>query len=166
MIAPMRYVDRQRTSDAFFPRGRRHYWKAGWQRQLVPATIDVMVEFAARRPSPHTRLSLQQMHGAAARVSPTATAFAHRHDQWEVQILAQWLDATDDEPNIRWARECHAALEPHLERAVYVNSLGDDESDRVSEAYGSNYERLAAIKAVYDPANFFRSNQNVATPPR
>jgi hypothetical protein len=46
-----------------------------------------------------------------------------------------------------------------------VNSLGDDESDRVSEAYGSNYEALAAIKTVYDPANFFRSNQNVATAP-
>jgi FAD/FMN-containing dehydrogenase len=166
MIAPMRYVDRQRTSDSFFPRGRRHYWKAGWQRRLAPAAIDVMVEFAACRPSPYTRISLQQMHGAAARVPSTATAFAHRHDQWEVQILSQWLDAADDEPNIRWARECHAALEPHLDRAVYVNSLGDDESDRVSDAYGSNYERLAAIKAVYDPANFFRSNQNVVTMPR
>jgi FAD/FMN-containing dehydrogenase len=166
IIAPMRYVDRQRTSDSFFPRGRRHYWKAGWQRRLTPAAIDVMIEFAARRPSPYTRLSLQQMHGAAARVPPTATAFAHRHDQWEVQILSQWLDAADDEPNIRWARECHAALEPHLDRGVYVNSLGDDESDRVSAAYGSNYERLAAIKAIYDPANFFRSNQNVATPSR
>ena len=81
----------------------------------------------------------------------------------EVQILSQWLDPADDEPNINWARECHAALEPHLDRAVYVNSLGDDESDRVREAYGSNYERLAATKAVYDPVNFFRSNQNVVT---
>jgi FAD/FMN-containing dehydrogenase len=161
IIGPMRYVDRQRASDAFFRRGRRHYWKAGWQRRLTPAAIDVVVEFATRRPSPYTRLSLQQMHGAAARVPPTATAFAHRHDQWEVQILSQWLDAADDEPNIRWARECHGALAPHLDHAVYVNSLGDDESDRIPEAYGSNYERLAIIKAVYDPANFFRSNQNV-----
>jgi hypothetical protein len=39
-------------------------------------------------------------------------------------------------------------------------------SDRVGEAYGSNHERLAAIEAVYDPANFFRSNQNVTTPAR
>ena len=165
-IAPMRYIDRQRTSDSFFPHGRRHYWKAGWQRRLASTAIEVMVEFAARRPSPYTRLSLQQMHGAAARVPPTATAFAHRHDQWEVQILSQWLYAADDGPNVRWARACHAALEPYLDRAVYVNNLGDDESDRVSEAYGSNYERLAAIKAVYDPANFFRSNQNVVTMPR
>jgi FAD/FMN-containing dehydrogenase len=165
-IGPMRYVDRQRASDAFFPPGRRHYWKAGWQRRLAPAAIDVIVEFAARRPSPYTRLSLQQMHGAAARRPPGATAFVHRHDQWEVQILSQWLDPADDEVNIGWARECYAALEPHLERAVYVNMLGGDETDRVREAYGANYERLAAIKAIYDPTNFFRSNQDVATTAR
>jgi hypothetical protein len=46
----MRYVDRQRASDGFFPPGRRHYWKAGWQRRLAPAAIDVIVEFAVRPP--------------------------------------------------------------------------------------------------------------------
>jgi len=163
MIRPMRYVDLQCGGDVNFPRGRRHYWKAGFQQRLEAAAIDVMIDFAARRPSPYTRISLQQMHGAAARVSPTETAFAHRHDQWEVQILSQWLGAADDERNIRWAREVYAAMEPHLEHAVYVNSLGGDESDRVREAYGRNYERLAAIKGAYDPTNFFRSNQNVAT---
>ena len=44
--------------------------------------------------------------------------------------------------------------------------LGGDETSRIREAYGANYERLAAIKAIYDPTNFFRSNQNVATTPR
>jgi FAD/FMN-containing dehydrogenase len=77
-------------------------------------------------------------------------------------MLSQWLDAADDEQNIRWAREVYAAMKPYLEHAVYVNMLGEDESDRVREAYGRNYERLASIKAAYDPTNFFRSNQNVA----
>jgi FAD/FMN-containing dehydrogenase len=163
MIRPMRYVDLQCGGDASWPRGRRHYWKAGFKRRLEAAAIDVMIDFAARRPSPYTRIALQQMHGAAARVSPTETAFAHRHDQWDFLMLSQWLDADDDERNIRWAREVYAAMEPHLEHAVYVNSLGGDESGRVREAYGRNYERLAAIKAAYDPTNFFQSNQNVAT---
>jgi FAD/FMN-containing dehydrogenase len=160
-ITAMGYVDLQSGGDAAFPQGRRHYWKAGFLRRLGPEVIDVLVDVAATRPSPHTQLGLQQMHGAAARVPATATAFPHRHAQWDCMLLSQWDDAADDDVNIRWTRECHAALAPHLECAVYVNDLGADEADRVREAYGAAYERLAAIKRAYDPDNFFRSNQNV-----
>jgi FAD/FMN-containing dehydrogenase len=161
-IGPMSYVDRQRASDATWPRGQRQYWKAGWLRRLDPAAIDAMIDFAARRPSPYSRVSLQQMHGAAARVSPTETAFPHRHDQWDFLALSTWNDPSDDEPNVRWARELYAAMRPYLASAVYVNSLGGaDDGDRVREAFGVNYDRLAAIKNTYDPDNFFRSNQNV-----
>jgi FAD/FMN-containing dehydrogenase len=161
-IAPMSYVERQRLGDAAYPRGRRHYWKAAYLRRLDAAAIDVMVDFAARRPSPYTRVSLQQMHGAASRVSPTETAFAHRADQWDFLSLSQWDRPADDEANVRWARELHAAMRPFAEAAVYVNSLGGpDDGDRVREAFGGNYDRLAAIKKAHDPGNFFRSNQNV-----
>ena len=162
MIAPMSFVDLQRGGDATYPRGRRHYWKAGFLRRLDLAAIDTLIHFAAMRPSPYTRIGLQQMHGAAARVPAAETAFGHRHDQWDCIMLSQWDSPADDERNIRWARELYVAMEPYLERAVYVNSLGNDEPDRVRTAYGANYERLAAIKAKYDPGNFFRWNQNVA----
>ena len=33
--------------------------------------------------------------------------------------------------------------------------------DRVEASYGENYERLAKIKAKYDPDNFFHVNQNI-----
>lgn len=161
-IAPMSFVDLQRGGDGAFPRGRRHYWKASFLRRLEQGAIDVLVEFTATCPSPYTQVGLQQMHGQAARVSPTETAFAHRHDQWDCLILTQWDDSADDERNIRWTRELHAALRPWVEDAVYVNNLGDDEADRVRSAYGANFDRLAAVKAKYDPDNFFRGNQNVA----
>jgi FAD/FMN-containing dehydrogenase len=52
-------------------------------------------------------------------------------------------------------------MEPWSAGSVYVNSLDHDDAARVAEAYGRNYARLAAIKAVYDPDNRFRRNQNI-----
>ena len=162
-VMPMSFIDLQRGGDSAFPPGRRHYWKGGFLRRLSPEAIDVLVHFAATLPSPQTQIGLQQMHGSAARVASTATAFAHRHDQWDCLMLTQWDRRADDEQNIRWTRELYARMEPHLERAVYVNDLGGDEGDRIRSAYGANYDRLAAVKAKYDPTNFFRWNQNVTT---
>jgi FAD/FMN-containing dehydrogenase len=160
-IEPRSYVAIQSGGDGTFPTGRRQYWKGGFLRRLGPETVEVLLHFAATRPSPHTPIALQQMHGAAARVPSTETAFAHRHDQWDFVILSQWNSAVDDERNIRWTRDFHAAMAPHLEQAVYVNDLGADEPERVRAAYGASYDRLVAVKAKYDPANFFRGNQNV-----
>jgi FAD/FMN-containing dehydrogenase len=41
-----------------------------------------------------------------------------------------------------------------------VNYLSEGE-DRVQEAYGTNYDRLVALKNKYDPTNLFRRNQNI-----
>ena len=44
---------------------------------------------------------------------------------------------------------------------VYVNNLGEDDDQRVKQAYGANYDRLAALKTKYDPTNLFRHNHNI-----
>ena len=59
-------------------------------------------------------------------------------------------------------------MAPHATGGVYVNFLHNDEGEaRVRASYGSRYDRLAEIKARFDPANVFRSNQNIrpAAPP-
>ena len=46
--------------------------------------------------------------------------------------------------------------------SAYVNFLGEEGPDRVRAAYpGTTWDRLAGVKARYDPDNFFRLNQNV-----
>ena len=63
---------------------------------------------------------------------------------------------------IAWARDTFAALGPHLAPRSYGNYLAADDDDRVRQAYGANYDRLAAVKRRYDPDNVFHLNPNVA----
>ena len=53
------------------------------------------------------------------------------------------------------------SIQPYLSNKAYVNALGVEGEDRVREAYGQNYEKLAALKLKYDPGNMFRMNQNI-----
>ena len=161
-IRPMRFVELQSGGDAAFPNGRRHYWKGTFIRDLTDEMIEVLLRYAARFPSPYTMIGLQQMHGAAARIPAAATAFAHRNEQWDCLILAQWESPAEDARGIGWVRELYAELAPLAQDAVYVNDLGDDEPERVRSAFGANYDRMVKLKAKYDPENFFRGNQNIA----
>jgi FAD/FMN-containing dehydrogenase len=160
-IQPMPYRTIQSGSDAAFPFGQQHYWKAAWLKELSDDAIEVILRFAAEKPSAATGIALQEMHGAAARVAHDGTAFPHRDSHYDFLILSQWADAADSEKNIEWTRALFDAMQPFLERGVYVNDLGEEGEDRVRAAYGANYDRLAALKARYDPTNFFRVNQNV-----
>ena len=60
-----------------------------------------------------------------------------------------------------WVSESSAALDQGDEGA-YVNFMADEGEARIHAAYpGTTWDRLAAVKARYDPANLFRLNQNV-----
>jgi hypothetical protein len=161
-IAVLPYADWQCAPDAGYPLGRLHYWKSGYLRHLTDAAVDTLLGLVQGMPSGVSGIGLQGLRGAASRVPVDATAFPHRAEQYDFLILAQWSDAGESERNITWARESFAAMRPHLEDGVYVNNLGAEGPDRVRAAYGPNHERLAQLKNVYDPANVFRLNQNVA----
>ena len=165
------YCALQTVIDERMPPGRQHYWKTNFLKDLSDEAIDVILQFATERPSPapvhgptgpsRASIGLQHVHGAAARIDPTATAFPHRHVHHDFLIVSQWTDSADADRHIAWTREFFEAMRSFTERAVYVNGLGVEGEDRVREAYGANYPRLAAIKARYDPTNLFRANQNI-----
>jgi FAD/FMN-containing dehydrogenase len=160
-VQPMPYRSLQSMFDGAFPPGRLHYWKAGFLKDLSEDAIDVLARFSAERPSPATAVGLQQIHGAAARVDRAATAFAHRDSQYDFLVLSQWEDPADTTRNIDWTKSFFEAMRPFLASGVYVNDLGQEGEERVKAAYGGNYDRLAKIKAKYDPDNVFRLNQNI-----
>ena len=70
-------------------------------------------------------------------------------------------DPANNEKMIDWAREYWNALHPYSAGGAYVNFMMDEGIDRVQATYRNNYQRLAAIKAKYDPQNLFRVNQNI-----
>ena len=71
-------------------------------------------------------------------------------------------DPTKKDELREWTVAYWEALHPYAGGGTYINMMmGDEGGDRVRTAYGSNYERLAQIKAKYDPDNFFHINQNI-----
>jgi hypothetical protein len=160
-IQPMPYAVLQSARDEGLPFGRFHYWKSGWLRDVTDGAIETLMQFLPQMPSSASSVGLQQLHGVASRIAPSATAFPHRAEQYDFLILSQWSDATDSDRNVQWTRALFEAMQPHLEASVYVNNLGDEGPGRVQSAYGENYPRLAAVKRTYDAGNLFRANQNI-----
>src|SRR5215207_3641454 len=109
-----------------------------------------------------TGILLQQLGNAANRVSPAATAFVHRDARWDGLLLTSWEDPTEDAAQIDWTRQAWRSLRPFSTGGVYVNAVADGDAEEIGGAYGTNYARLAAVKAKYDPTNLFRMNANIS----
>ncbi|MQA74234.1 MAG: FAD-binding protein [Solirubrobacterales bacterium] len=111
--------------------------------------------------APMAATQLRVLGGAMARVSADATAFAHRERRVMVNLVAMYERSDEAAVQEAWVTDFAAALR-HGEAGAYAGFLGDEGEARVRQAYpGSTWERLAAIKARYDPTNLFRLNQNV-----
>ena len=120
-----------------------------------------MLEALTTNPSAMNEIELAYLGGAAARVAPGETAFGARSSPFVLNLLGNWSEPADDAANISWIRSLFARLRPAMVPGVYVNFMSGDEDDRVPEAYRERWERLRAIKTIYDPGNFFRLNQNI-----
>ncbi len=162
MVTVMPYIAMQQMIDAGAPHGLRSYWKSSFLRELPDAAIDTFVESAKSCRSPRSFAILEHGHGAATRVAPDATAFSMRSEGFDLVLIGLWSDPAEDALHTGWTRDFHAAMQPWTLKAVYVNSLDQDEAARIPEAYGENYARLSAIKGKYDPENRFRRNHNIA----
>jgi FAD/FMN-containing dehydrogenase len=85
----------------------------------------------------------------------------HRDAPWVAHPLGLWEDPADDERARAWARGLCADLRPYSTGAVYLNFESASEQ-RLEEGFGSeNLDRLAAVKAEYDPDNVFHLHHNI-----
>jgi FAD/FMN-containing dehydrogenase len=127
----------------------------------LPVAQTIM-DFLTASDSPVRVSQLRVLGGAIARVPADATAYAHRGSRIMVNLAAFY--ETDEEKPARqaWLAEFASAIQQG-DTGRYVNFLSDDGEAGVHAAYPrETYDRLASIKAVYDPENLFRVNHNIA----
>jgi FAD binding domain/Berberine and berberine like len=162
MVRPMRYPE-------IYPPEDESYHPKAIGRTLFIDRVDrdvatMIVDYLQRSDASLRVAQLRVLGGAMARVPADATAFAHRRSRILVNVAA-FYDGPDDRPRREaWVKEFATALH-QKDPGAYVAFLANEGDARIRAAYpGSTWDRLAAVKACYDPDNVFRMNQNV--PPK
>ena len=79
-------------------------------RRIVPTlrdeVIDNIIEHSAHKPSPQTLLLVEHLHGAAARVPVSATAFPHRQEHYGVLAMSIWPNPSDSDQSSSGRDSC------------------------------------------------------------
>jgi FAD/FMN-containing dehydrogenase len=161
VIGVQPYAAWQTAFDPLLTPGAFNYWKSHNFTALSDGLLDTLVDYVGTLPTEECEIFIGQVGGASSRIGADATAYPHRDANFVMNAHTRWRERGDERAAIKWAREFFAATAPHATGGVYVNFMPEDETERVPGAYGSNYVRLAALKAKYDPGNLFRLNQNV-----
>ena len=161
-FVPMPFPMLQGMFDALYPPGHQWYWKADFVNELNDEAIALHVKHAAQLPTLQSTMHLYPINGAAHKAASDETPWNYRHSTWSEVIVGVDPDPANKDRITEWARNDWQDLHPFGAGGAYVNFMMDGEGDeRIRATYGDNYERLAQIKAKYDPGNFFRVNQNI-----
>jgi len=160
-VQPMPLPAIQSAFDPIFPPGEQWYWRADFVEEIPDEAIEQHVRFAAELPSWKSTMHLYPIDGAVQRVGPNDTPWGYRNANWGQVIVGVDPDPANAKSITDWTIAYHEALHPFAAGGAYVNMMMDEGQERVKASYGENYDRLAKIKAEYDPGNVFHVNQNI-----
>jgi FAD/FMN-containing dehydrogenase len=160
-IQPMPLSVLNSAFDALYPHGDQWYWRADVVTEIPDEAVAEHARFGEALPTWKSTMHLYPIDGAATRVGADETAWTQRDGGW-VQVMV----GVDPEPANRdlvrdWCVSYWEALHPYSAGGSYVNMMMEEGDDRVRATYGANYDRLAQVKAEYDPGNLFHVNQNI-----
>ncbi len=157
------YPALQTGFDWAFPRGWLYYWKSLYLNALDDAAIDKVIDLAGARPSPQAMIALWHLGGAMNRVRADETAFGSRAAPFLVSFDTTWTDPVDTDRAIAWTRAAWSTMHRFSDGGLYLNfpGFGEENEALVRAGYGTNYDRLVALKANYDPSNLFRMNLHI-----
>lgn len=163
-VLPLPYPELQRMIDDTAPWGIQAYEKSLYLPGMSAAAVSVFCEHVPRKSSPMSLVPILPMTGAFTATADEDTAFGGSRAAGLLVNLGAIaptpeLLATDTE----WVRALWAELLPHAtDPGGYVNFMNDYDFDRVRASYGATkYQRLAKVKATFDPNNVFHRNPNI-----
>src|SRR5947209_4177818 len=160
-VGPIPHPALQSMFDALYPPGLQWYWKADFVNELSDEAIDLYIHHGSRLPTMQSTMHLYPVNGAAHRVGKHDMAWSYRDATWAQVIVGVDPDPANKDLIVNWARQYWEDVHPYSAGGAYVNFMMEEGQERVKASYRDNYERLVAIKSTYDPANFFRVNQNI-----
>jgi FAD/FMN-containing dehydrogenase len=160
-IAPLPLPAWNTAFDELYPPGDQWYWRGEFIKEIPDEAIAVHAEYGPKMPTWKSTMHLYAIDGVASRVPNDATAWGYRDAKWAGVFAGVDPDPANAGALRDWARSYSDAIKPYAMGGGYVN-FHMDEPDRVRGMYGANYDRLARIKAQYDPENVFSVNQNIA----
>jgi FAD/FMN-containing dehydrogenase len=160
-IAPMPMPVWNSAFDGVYPPGDQWYWRGEFVQEISDAAIEHHVEYGRAMPTWKSTMHLYPVDGAAGRVAGDATAWAYRDAVWTQVIGGVDPDPANADAIREWAVAYSDAGRKYTMGTGYVNFQMHETGDRVRAMYGSNYDRLAKVKAQYDPENVFSVNQNI-----
>jgi FAD/FMN-containing dehydrogenase len=155
------YPAMQSAFDALYPPGFQWYWKGDFVRTLPDEAVALHIKHGSELPTMFSTMHLYPIDGAVQDVGEHETAWSYRDVTWSAVIVGVDPDPSNNEKIRDWARDYWEALHPYSAGGAYSNFMMEEGEDRVRASYRDNYDRLARIKAKYDPANLFRVNQNI-----
>jgi len=160
-VQPMPFPALQTAFDALYPRGEQWYWRADFVREIPDEAVAAHARFGPEMPTMKSTMHLYPLDGAAGEVGPTDTPWAYRDAKWGSVFAGVDPDPANADAIRQWCIDYFESLHPYSAGGAYVNMMMDEGQERVRASYGDNYERLARVKAQYDPGNLFRVNQNI-----
>jgi FAD/FMN-containing dehydrogenase len=166
LVGPVAYADWQCAIDD--PPGCRNWWTAEYLHVVSDEAIDVIHAHSLMVPTPTPSMSfIVPWGGAVARVGEDDTPMTQRDASWVVHPYASVEGEHEVEGAVAWARGFREEIRRYASGGLYLNYVAEDEGESgVRAAFGeSKYERLATIKARYDPENVFQGNHNIKPVP-
>ena len=159
--APMPHPAIQSAFDEVYGAGDQWYWRADFVKEIPDEAVEIHAKFGAEMPTWKSTMHMYPIDGAAHDVGPTDTAWSYRDATYSAVFAGVDPDPANVDAIRRWSVEYQEALHPYSAGGAYVNMMMDEGQERVRASYRDNYDRLARIKAQYDPQNLFRVNQNI-----